>query len=79
MTYKEAAALPISKVVKRVSEKTGDHIVNLYERVKKGCNDYVDLIGGAIGAKACTQGSRVYPIVDDTPLLYFVTCMLLFF
>ena len=54
----------------------GEYIVNLYERVKKGYNDYVDLIGGAIGAGACAaikQGNRVYTIADDIPLLHFLT------
>jgi len=54
----------------------GEYITALYERVKKGYNDYVEMIGGAIGAGACAalkQGNRIYTIADDVPLLHFLT------
>lgn len=80
VTYERTATLSINKVVrlaaKRYGTPMGDYILNLYERVKKGYNDYVDLIGGAIGAGACAaikKGNRVYTIADDIPLLHFLT------
>lgn len=54
----------------------GEYITALYERVKRGYNDYVELIGGAIGAGACAalkQGNRIYTIADDVPILHFLT------
>ena len=39
-------------------------------------NEYVELIGGAVGAGACAalkQGNRVYTIADDLPLLHFLS------
>ena len=41
-------------------------------------NQYVELIGGAVGAGACAalkQGNRVYTIADDLPLLHFLSGM----
>ena len=48
----------------------------MYDRVKKGYNGYVEMIGGAIGAGACAalkQGNKIYTIADDVPLLHFLT------
>lgn len=79
VTYEGARKLTIFKVIQIASKKMGDHIVKLYERVKKGYNDYVELLGGAIGAGACAalrQGNRVYTIEDDIPLLHFISGMI---
>ena len=77
MSNERATTLTISKVVRLASKRMGDdNIISLYERVKKGYNDYVELIGGAIGAGACAaikQGNRVYTIADDIPLLHFLS------
>ena len=41
-----------------------------------GYNQYVELIGGAIGAGACAalqQGNKIDTITDDTSLLHFLS------
>lgn len=80
VTYERAATITIGQVVRLVAKRCGvpmgDYLVNLYQRVMKGYNDYVELIGGAIGAGACAaikKGNRVYTIADDIPLLHFLT------
>ena len=69
--------MSIQRVVQVVSKKYGSQdILALYERVKKGYNEYVDLIGGVIGAGACAalkQGNKIFTIEDDIPLLHFLT------
>ena len=42
----------------------------------EGYNQYVELIGGAIGAGACAalrQENKIDAITDDTPLLHFLS------
>ena len=77
MTYDEAINVSIQSVVEVVSKRYGSQdILTLYEGVKKGYNEYVKLIGGAIGAGACAalkQGNKIFTIEDDTPLLHFLT------
>ncbi len=80
MTYERTTTVTIHRVVqlaaKRYGSPMGEYIVALYDRVKTGYNDYVDLIGGAIGAGACAalkQGNKIYTIADDVPLLHFLT------
>lgn len=71
-----AATIPISKVVEKAANVMGDHIRNLYGRVKTGYNKYVKLLGGAIGAGACAaikQGNDMDVLKDNTPLLYYLT------
>ena len=49
--------------------------VNLYT-CTEGYNQYVELIGGAIGAGACAalqQGNKIHTIADDIPLLHFLS------
>ena len=45
----------------------GEYIVKLFECVKKGYNDYVDLIG------VNKQQKKLETVTDDTPLLYFLS------
>ena len=80
ITYERATAISIKRVVqlvaKRYGSPMGDYILALYDRVKKGYNGYVEMIGGAIGAGACAalkQGNKIYTIADDVPLLHFLT------
>ena len=80
VTYEKASTLPIIRVVelamKHYDKEMGDHLFNLYKFIKANYNKYVQLIGGAIGAKACAtikRGDKVYTIADDVPLLYFLT------
>ena len=80
ITYERTTTVTILRVVqlaaKRYGSPMGEYIMALYERVKKGYNDYVEMIGGAIGAGACAalkQGNRIYTIADDIPLLHFLT------
>ncbi len=66
----------VQLAAKRYGSPMGEYITALYERVKRGYNDYVELIGGAIGAGACAalkQGNRIYTIADDVPILHFLT------
>ena len=49
--------------------------VNIYT-CTDGYNQYVELIGGVIGAGACAalrQGNKIQTITDDTPLLHFLS------
>ena len=42
----------------------------------EGYNQYVELIGGAIGAEAYAalrQGNKIYTIDDNIPLLHFLS------
>ncbi len=78
MTYEQARTITIHRVVqlaaKRYGSSTGEYILALYDRVKRGYNDYVTLIG-AIGAArtALKQGNKVCTIADDLTLLHFLT------
>ena len=39
-------------------------------------NQYVELVGGAIGQGACAavrRGNRIYTIADDLPLVHFLS------
>lgn len=39
-------------------------------------NNYVELVGGAIGQGACAavrRGNRMYTIADDIPLIHFLS------
>lgn len=43
-----------------------------------GYNQYMELIGGAIGARAYTalrQGNKIFTIADDIPLLNYLSGM----
>ncbi len=64
-------------MVKLAARRYGsEDILTLYERVKRGYNNYVQLIGGAIGSQACAalkQENKIYAIADDLPLLHFLT------
>ncbi len=80
VTYERTTTVTIYRVVQRASKRCGspmgEYILALYERVKRGYNDYVELIGGAIGAGACAalkHGNKIYTINDDVPLLHFLT------
>ena len=82
LTYDQASSVTIGHVIRLAernsSKELGDHIRNLYERVKINYNLYVDLIGGAIGAGACAavrRGNKIFTISDDIPLLHFLTGM----
>ena len=72
MTYERAKTVSIYKVVqlaaKRYSSTMGEYILALYKSVKKGYNDYVELIEGA-GACAALK----HKIADNLPLLHFLT------
>ena len=51
------------------------HIIKLYHPAA-GYNNYVELIGGAIGVGACAavrRGNKIYTIDDDIPLLHFLS------
>ena len=66
----------VQLAAKRYGPQRGENIMALYDRVKKGYNEYVEMIGGAIGAGACAalkQGNKIYTIADDVPLLHFLT------
>ena len=80
ITYDRTTTVSILRVVqlaaKRYGSPMGDYILAMYDRVKKGYNGYVEMIGGAIGAGACAalkQGNKIYTIADDVPLLHFLT------
>lgn len=80
VTRQDASTITIGRVVELAesnsSKKLGRHIRDLYEKVKQGYNQYVQLIGGAIGAGACVavrRGNKIYTITDDMPLLYFLS------
>ena len=54
----------------------GEYILALYDRVKTGYNNYVELIGGAIEAgagAAVKQENKRFTIADNVPLLHFLT------
>ena len=66
----------IDQTLIKLSKKSGDHIRNLYNEVKKKYNRYVTLIGGAIGAGACAavrRGNKIFTISDEIPLIHFLT------
>lgn len=80
LTYDQAATMTIGHVItqaeKNSSKESGQHLRALYERVKMNYNNYVELIGGAIGAGACAavrRGNKIFTIADDIPLLHFLT------
>ncbi len=80
MTYEQTTTVTIHRVVqlaaKRYGSPMGEELLALYERVKRGYNDYVELIGGAIGAgvyAAIKPGNKRYTIDDGIPLLHFLT------
>ena len=76
VTCERTAAVSISNVVrlaaKRYEGSMGDYIVKLYERVKKGYNDYVHLIGGYI-TDVNKQQKKLEMITADTPLIRFLS------
>lgn len=80
LTYDQASSISIGRVLtlaeRNLGKELGEHIRNLYERVKVHYNRYVELIGGAIGAGACAavrRGNKIFTIADDIPLLHFLT------
>ncbi len=74
VTYDQAATETIHRVVQLATKKYGsEHIITLYERVKRGYNDYVQLIGGAIEAGPLKQGNKMCSIADNLSLLHFLT------
>ena len=80
ITNKKAATLSIGRVVelasKRYNKSMGKELLDLYEFVKTNYNQYIEQIGGAIGAGACAaikRGDKVYTIEDDVPVLHFLS------
>ena len=80
ITYDRASSLTIGHVIELVernsNKEMGEHLRNLYERVKLNYNHYVELIGGAIGAGACAavrHENKIFTIADEIPLLYFLS------
>ena len=66
LTYEKASSITIDQVVsfarKKLNKQDGEHICNLYQRVKSNYNQYVTLIG-----------SKSISISDSTSLLCFLT------
>ena len=80
ITYERASSVTIGYIVrqaaKNASKEYGQHILDLYEKVKLYYNIYVELIGGAIGVEACAavrQGNKIFTIADDIPILHFLS------
>ena len=80
ITYERASSVTIGYIVRQAvknsNKEYGQHILELYEQVKRHYNIYVELIGGAIGAEACAavrQGSKIFTIADDIPVLHFLS------
>eukprot|EP00731_Ephydatia_muelleri_P021730 Em0014g321a len=77
VSYDRAAELKIGTVVKqavkRYSKDVRTRVERLYERVKVGYNAYVKTIGHTIGAEAYRGSSKVCKIVDELPLLHFLS------
>ena len=80
ITLERASSLTIGRVIDlarlNYSRDYAKHISDLYERVKKRYNSYVEKIGSVIGAGACAaihQGNKIFPIKDDVPLLHFLS------
>lgn len=80
LTYDQASTMTIGKVIARVEtnvkKEEGVLIRELYERVKKNYNEYVQLTGftepGAKSTLACNRNKR-FTIADDIPILHFLT------
>ena len=80
ITYEKATSLSLHRVLelatKQYSKNLNEDVLGLYESLKTDYNDYIELIGGAIGAGACAvnkRGNKIYTISDEVPLLHFLT------
>ena len=80
LTPKQARSITIGQVIKlaekNLSKEFGKKIRSLYDRVKLGYNQYLELVGGAMGAWGHTQvqgRSRMLRITDNMPLIHFLT------
>ena len=76
ITRDQASSITIGHVIKKVkknSSSSGEYLRELYDRVKKKYNLYVD------GVKACGSRDRISKISDDTCLIHFLTCKYLCF
>ena len=80
LTPEQACSITIGQVVRlaeqNLSKELGKRIRSLYDRVKQGYNQYLELVGGAMGAWGHTwvQGrSRMPGIADNMPLIQFLT------
>ena len=77
VTREQAYSITIGRII-ALAEKRMDkkYIRNLYDRVKEQYNNYVKLIGGAIGVGACAavrRGNKIHVIDDGMPILHFLT------
>ena len=72
LTYEEASSITIGQVVsfarKKLNKQDGEHIWNLYQKVKSACNQYIKFVGGTISASKLNIS-----VSDDTPVLHFLT------
>ena len=80
LTSEQACSITIGQVIKlaeqNLSSQLGKHIRSLYDSVKQGYNQYLELVGGAMGAWGHTQvqgRSRMLRITDNMPLIHFLT------
>ena len=82
LTPEQARSITIGQVIRlaeqNLSKDLGKHIKSLFDRVKQGYNQYLELGGGAMGAWAWrhtrVQGrSRMLSIADNMPLIQFLT------
>ena len=78
LTPEQARSITIGQVVKfaekNLNKELGKHIRSLYDRVKQGYNQYLELVGGAMGVWGDTlvQGKWMR-IEDNTPLVNLLT------
>ena len=72
LTHEEASSITIGQVVnfakRNLNKEDGEHIWNLYQRVKTHCNQYMKLVRRTVGASNVTIS-----ISDHTPLLRLLT------